>query len=37
MGRLDRRLQKLEDWAEARGATPAKLEEARLLREWRRS
>jgi hypothetical protein len=34
VGRLERRLQKLEDWAEAKGATPAKVKEARLQRAW---
>ena len=34
MGRLERRLRKLEDRAEARGASPAQVEEARLQREW---
>jgi hypothetical protein len=32
VGRLERRLRKLEDWAEDRGASPAKLEEARQER-----
>jgi len=34
VGRLERRLRKLEGWAEARGASPAKLEEARQQRAW---
>jgi hypothetical protein len=33
VGRLERRLRKLEDRAEARGTSPAKLEQARLQRE----
>jgi hypothetical protein len=33
VGRLERRLRKLEDRAEDRGASPAKLEQARLQRE----
>jgi hypothetical protein len=34
VGSLERRLQFLEGWAEARGASPAKVEEARQEREW---
>lgn len=34
MGRLERRLRKLEDRAEARGASPAQVEEARLQRAY---
>ena len=34
MGRIERRLRKLEDWAEARGVSTATLEEARLRRAW---
>ncbi len=34
MGHLERRLRKLVDRAEARGASPAKQEEARQQRAW---
>ncbi len=34
MGRLERRLRKLEDRADARGVSPAKVEEARLQRAY---
>ena len=34
MGGLERRLRKLEGWAEARGVSLAKVEEARLQCAW---
>jgi hypothetical protein len=37
VGRLERRLRKLEGWAEARGASPAKQEEARQQRAWQQA